>query len=93
MTFLKKSDEHWFLVTSGKNGKILVPLIHEEPAIIGIVIFCEHPEYHKEWSSKFKKVGGNPATEKKWKGKKMERKIFIFFRFPLFSRKKNIFFP
>jgi len=54
--FLRGTAEHWFLVTSGTNGQILVPKIHEEPAIIGIVIFCRHPEYHKAWASKFKKV-------------------------------------
>ena len=56
LKFLKESDNHWFLVTSGKNGKFLLPLIHEEPAIIGIVIFCRNPDYHKELASKFKKV-------------------------------------
>ena len=43
-------------MTSGKNGKILVPLIHEEPAIIGIAIFCEHPEYHKDGHRNSKKL-------------------------------------
>ena len=44
------------MITSGKNGKTLLPLIHSEPLLIGIIIFCSHPEYHKEWASKYKKV-------------------------------------
>jgi len=51
-------------VTSGKNGKILVPLIHEEPAIIGIAIFCEHPEYHKDGHRNSKKLQKCKCEEK-----------------------------
>ena len=28
INFLKKTEEHWFLITSGANGKLLVPMIH-----------------------------------------------------------------
>lgn len=54
--FLKACEDDWFVVTSGNKGEILIPMVHNLPQVIGIIIFCRWPQFHKTWASKYKKV-------------------------------------
>ena len=54
--FLSNAEDKWFVITSGTNCKKLIPLIHKNPSLIAIVIFCKTPDYFKELPSKYKKI-------------------------------------
>ena len=45
-----------FVITSGGQGKSLIPLIHDLPQVYAIYIHCSNMDYHREWSGKFSKV-------------------------------------
>ena len=76
VTMLKDQDDgnHYFgrdfskkraiVITTGQLGQILVPKIHHLSGVISIYIYCENDEAHKEWTTKYPKVGNSllPST-------------------------------
>ena len=51
-----QGEDQWFVITSGKNCKNLLEKIHQNSSIIGIIIFCLHPEWFKDLPPKYKKI-------------------------------------
>ena len=45
-----------FIITSGSQGKTLIPHIHDLPQVYAIYIHCSNVEYHREWSTQFPKI-------------------------------------
>lgn len=64
--FLNNSNnvDEFILICPGKNGKQLMPKIHDNKSINSIIIFCSNPEYHKDWAKNFSKIRGIINTEK-----------------------------
>ena len=52
-----------FSYALGKNGKKLLPKIHDNKSINSIIIFCLNPEYHKDWVKNFSKIRGIVTTQ------------------------------
>ena len=57
-----KDVEEFILICPGKNGKKLIPKIHDCTSIKAIIIFCFNSEYHKQWASNFSKIKGVITT-------------------------------
>ena len=44
---ITETDETVIVMSSGTNGEKLVKMIHDETNIIGILIFCNNIDFHK----------------------------------------------
>ena len=55
--------DEFILICPGKNGKQLIPKIHDNKSINSIIIFCWNPDYHKDWAKNFIKIRGIIKTE------------------------------
>ena len=56
--------EEFILICPGKNGKILIPQIHDNKSIKNIVIYCRNPDIHKEWAKQYIKIKAVISKEK-----------------------------
>ena len=59
-----KNVDEFILICPGKNGKQLIPKIHNNKSINSIIIFCLNSEYHNDWAKNFSKIRGIINTEK-----------------------------
>ena len=55
--------EEFILICPGKNGKILIPKIHDNKSLKAIIIYCHNPDYHKDWAKKYLKIKGIISKE------------------------------
>ena len=56
--------EEFILICPGKNGKKLIPQIHDNKSIKNIIIYCKHPDIHKEWAKQYIKIKAVICKEK-----------------------------
>jgi len=53
---IKSSSVPCFLISSGRDGEILVNEIGKSPQLLSVYIYCENVELHSKWAKKNKKV-------------------------------------
>ena len=58
------SLEEFILICPGKNGKKLIPQIHDNKSIKNIIIYCRNPDFHKEWAKQYIKIKAVISKEK-----------------------------
>ena len=55
-SFLKSTDTVCSLITSGRNGELLVKETHDISNIFNIFIFCENKAFHQTWAQNYPKI-------------------------------------
>lgn len=53
---LDSKDSTFIVMTSGTDGEKFVKMIHDQPNVLQIIIFCQKTNLHKEWAQDFKKI-------------------------------------
>jgi tetratricopeptide (TPR) repeat protein len=51
-------EERAFVISSGALGQTTVPMVHDNPQVNTIYIFCGNKGYHEKWAKEWPKVAG-----------------------------------
>jgi len=51
-------NENIFLISSGRIGQIMVPVVHQMSQITRIYIFCQNKILHDQWTQQWNKING-----------------------------------
>ena len=54
--YMQNTNNQYLVITSGKNGKEFVDLIHGLGNVTSIVVFCCSVAYHSTWASNYNKI-------------------------------------
>jgi hypothetical protein len=51
-------EEKIFMIVSGTNSQVIVPMVQDIPSVSSVYIFCENKIQHEKWAKQWSKVKG-----------------------------------